>query len=71
MYDIVYNYLTEYVFNGTALDTYQTSIMGVNTSLNAWLAHTATIALMVVAVLLCCFLVRWVWRLVSGAFLMR
>lgn len=71
MYDIIYSYLSEHIFNSEALEAYSTSIMGVNTNLNVWLTHTACIALMVVAVVLACLLVRWVWRSVSGAFLLR
>lgn len=71
MYDIIYDYLMENIYNGTGLTVYSSEVMGVQTSMAEWLGHTTTIVLMVVVVVLCALFVRWVWRFVSGAFTLR
>lgn len=71
MYDIIYSYLMENIYNGTALSAYGSEVLGVQTSLAEWLGHTTTIALMVIVVVLCALFLRWVWRFVSGLFILR
>lgn len=71
MYDIIYSFISENIFNSATLDTYTYNISGVNTTLNQWLTHTACISIMIIAIILCVLLIRWVFRLVSSAFLLR
>lgn len=44
---------------------------GFSMSLGDWLSTTATIIIMCLAVFLMIMLVRWVWRLVTSAFLLK
>lgn len=71
MYAILYDFLAEHIFNSQALEAYHAEVLGVQTDMNAWLIHTTCIGLMVLAVVLMCLLVRWIWRAVSSAFLLR
>lgn len=71
MYDIIYNFLLDNIFNSSTLSSYHSMIMDVDTNLNVWLSHTTTIILMVLAIWLLFVFVRWLFRLVSGLFLLR
>lgn len=71
MYDLVYNFILNQIFNSTALNSYHSTILGVDTNLNVWLSHTATIVFFAV-LLVCAFLfLRWLFRVVSGLFLLK
>lgn len=71
MYDIIYDYISQNIFNSVSLNSITYSIGDANLTLNQWLTHTACISIMIIAIILCCLLVRWVFRLVSSAFLLR
>lgn len=71
LYDIVYNFIYGQIFNSSALSSYSTTILGVSTDLNVWLSHTTTIIFFgVLLVCVWCFL-KWLFRVVSGLFLLK
>lgn len=71
LYDLVYNFILTQIFNSTTLSSYESTIMGVSTNLNVWLSHTATISFFIV-LLVCIFIfLRWLFRVVSGLFLLK
>lgn len=71
MYDLVYTFILNEIFNSSTLNSYHSTILGVDTNLNVWLSHTATIIFF--AVLLVCIFIflRWLFRVVSGLFLLK
>ena len=71
LYDLVYTFIIDNIFNSTSLSSYSTTILGVSTNMNVWLSHTATILFF--AVLLVCIFIflRWLFRVVSGLFLLK
>lgn len=71
MYDLVYQFILDNIFNSTTLNAYSSTILGVNTNLNVWLSHTATIIFMSVLLVLAYVFLRWLFRVVSGLFLLR
>ena len=71
MYDIIYDYILNNIFNSTYLVNYSQTIFGVSTTLNVWLSHTCTIILMVLFVGLLVGFAIWLFKLVSGFILLR
>lgn len=71
MYTIIYQFILDNIFNGSALNDYTQTINGVSTNMNVWLAHTTTIIIMCLIVTILVLLVRWFFRIVSSGFLLR
>jgi len=66
LYDIIYNFFADNIFNSQALDSYSSEIMGVSTTLNQYLSHSATILLLCLGVFWLILVIRWVFRVFSG-----
>lgn len=71
MYQIVYDFIYNQIFNSTALSSYHSTILGVDTNLNVWLSHTFTITFFIVLLICLWVFVRWLFRIVSGLFLLK
>lgn len=71
MYQFIYDFVKTHIFNNVSLSAYHNTISGVDTSLDVWLSHTTTIIVMCLFVTCLVLLIRWVFRLVSSAFLLR
>ena len=71
MYDIIYQFIYTHLFNSTALASTSTQVLGLSMSMNEWLAHTTTIICIGLIVAFLVLFVRWIFRLVSGLFLLR
>ena len=71
MYDILYDFIINNIFNSTALSSYTSEIMGVSTNMNVWLSHTLTIILMCLFVFALYLFGKFLFKVVSGLFLLR
>lgn len=75
LFDYIYEWYSVHIFStsGTASDVLDDVIVlqDTNTSLATWLSGTATIITMVILVVVLMLFVRWIFRLVSGLFLLR
>jgi len=76
IYDLIYSFIHDNFFlcygsGNSDLSNYETTIMSRTIGLDTWLSHTCTIGIMILCVILACLLVRWVWRVVSSAFLLK
>ncbi|MBO7528051.1 MAG: hypothetical protein J6T74_09235 [Clostridia bacterium] len=71
MYDLIYGYIHDYLFASIELENYSMFIMGVNTDLSVWLAHTCTIIAMVLIFTFLIIFIKWLFKLVSGLFLLK
>ena len=71
MYDLVYQFILTQIFNSTTLNAYSSTIMGVSTNLNVWLSHTATIIFFGVLLVCVWIFLKWLFRVVSGLFLLK
>ena len=71
LYQIVYEFILNNIFNYSGLASYESTIMGVSTNLNVWLSHTATIIFFAVLLVFCFIFLRWLFRIVSGLFLLK
>lgn len=70
IYDLLYNYLIEHIFNSTSLSTFAEGL-GIESNLNQWLAHTSCIVLMVLFIALLILGAVWLFKLVSGFILLK
>ena len=70
MYDIIYQYLMDYIFNGSTLSM-STTIYGQTLSMNEWLAHSTTIICMCLIVFFGIWIIKWVFKLVGGLFILH
>lgn len=70
MYDLMYQYLVDYIFTSSSLDSFATSL-GMSVSLNVYLAHTTTILLMCLFVWLLIMGAYWLFKLVGGWFILK
>lgn len=71
MYDIFYDFISTYLFNSTDLSSASTQVLGMSMSMNEWLSHTTTIVCIGLIVMFLVLLVRWLFRLVSGLFMLK
>lgn len=71
IYDIIYDFLINNIFNSTYLANYETSIMGVTTDLNVWLAHSVTIVIMLFFVFCLYLFTKFLFNVVSKIFMLR
>ena len=62
IYDIIYDYLIDNIFASTTLDAYELTIMGVNTTMNQWLAHTVSIIAIILMVVWLIVVLRWIFH---------
>lgn len=71
MYDIIYQFIYGSIFNSTSLNSFEFTIGTQTIDLNVWLSHTFTIISMII-LLVCAFVfLRWLFRVVSGLFLLK
>jgi len=71
MYQLIYDFLATHLFNGSALSSTTHQVLGVSMSMNEWLCHTTTIICICLIIAFLILFVRWMFRLVSGLFLLR
>lgn len=71
MYNLIYDYIYNNLFNGSALNELTFEISNLTMNANEWLSHTATIiCLCVLIFLLVCF-VKWIFNLFSRLLTLR
>jgi len=71
MYDLIYGYIHDYLFASVGLGQYSMEIMGVSTDLTEWLSHTCTIISMALIFIFLVIFLKWLFKLVSGLFLLK
>lgn len=71
MYQIVYDFIYNNVFDQSALRNWAWEIGGFNTNLRVWLSHTATIVCMCLFIFALILLLRWIYRLFAGLLLLK
>ena len=71
MYDLVYQFILTQIFNSTTLSSYSSTILGVSTNMNVWLSHTFTILFFTVLLVCVWVFLKWLFRVVSGLFLLK
>lgn len=71
MYTLIYQFIHDYLFNDVALESYSKTILGVNTDLSVWLSHSLTIISMVLIFTFLVIFIKWIFKLVSGLFLLK
>lgn len=71
MYDLFYEFIRDNLFNSQYLSTYTFNWFGVSTPINQILSHFVAVALIVLCVVVLLLFIKWLFRLVSGIFLLR
>lgn len=71
MYDIIYDFIYGYIFNSQYLANLNYTWFGSSLNLNQILTHFTCVFLMGLFIFLLVLLLRWIFRLVSGLFLLR
>ena len=71
MYDLIFEFIRDNLFSSQYLTNYNYQWFGVNTPINVILSHITSIALITTFVIILCLFVRWLFKLVSGLFLLR
>ena len=71
MYDLVYQFIYNQIFNSSELTAYHYTILGVDTNLNVWLSHTFTILFMCVLLICAWIFLRWLFKVISGLVLLK
>lgn len=71
MYTLIYDYIYGYLFNDIALRSYESAILGVNTNMAQWLSHSLTIVSMILLFVFAIYFIKWLFKLVSGLFLLK
>lgn len=71
IYTLIYGYIYQYLFNDSNLQAYEDTILGVNTNMAQWLSHSLTIIAMVLIFVFLVIFIKWIFKLVSGLFLLR
>lgn len=68
LYDIVYNFFKDYLFNNTAIDGYEFEIFNTQVKLSEWLSHTTTIIGMALVILFFIKLIIYFSKWFGGLF---
>ena len=71
MYTLIYQFIHDYLFNDSNLENYTQTIMGVNTDMSVWLSHSLTIISMILIFVFLVIFIKWIFKLVSGLFLLK
>lgn len=71
MYTLIYQFIHDYLFDDLGLQGYSQQIMGVNTDMSVWLSHSLTIISMVLIFVFLVIFIKWIFKLVSGLFMLR
>lgn len=71
MYSIIYDFMYTYLLSGGTLDNYETELFGVTTSLSQWLAHMFSIVSIALIFIFLVIFLKWLFKLVSGLFLLK
>lgn len=80
LYDLIYDFIVTYLFptdtptgsQDWALSDFEVTLQnGMSISMQQWICHTITIIAMCLIVVFAIWLVRWVFKAVSSAFLLR
>lgn len=71
MYTLIYQFIHDYLFNDSNLASYSKTILGVNTDMTVWLSHSLTIISMVLIFTFLVIFIKWIFKLVSGLFLLK
>lgn len=71
MYQIIYDFIYTYLFATSDLDNYSDTILGVSTNMAEWLSHSLTIISIVLIFVFLIIFIKWLFKLVSGLFMLR
>lgn len=71
IYSLIYGYIYQYLFNDSDLQAYSQSVLGVDTNMAQWLSHTLTITSMILIFVFLIIFIKWIFKLVSGLFLLK
>lgn len=71
IYTLIYGYIYQYLFNDSNLQAYSQSVLGVNTNMAEWLSHSLTIVSMILIFVFLVIFIKWLFKLVSGLFLLK
>ena len=71
MYQLIYDFISTHLFNGTALDNMTSEVLGQTISLNEWLCHLMSVTSIVLIFIFLVLFIKWIFRVVSGLFLLR
>lgn len=71
MYDLIFNFIKDNLFNSTDLALLSTEVGSNSMTYVDWLSHSATIVCICLIIAILCLFVRWIFRLVGGLFLLR
>lgn len=71
MYTLIYQFIHDYLFNDSNLENYTDEIMGVSTDMSVWLSHCLTIISMILIFVFLVIFIKWIFKLVSGLFLLK
>lgn len=68
MYDLIYNFIVDNLLQNTQLESMSSSVLGQTLSLQEWLGHSLSIAMIVCIVVVLALFVRWIFRVFAGLF---
>ena len=71
MYTLIYDYIYNYLFNDLTLQSYEKTILGVNTNLAEWLSHSLAIISIILIFIFLVILIKWLFKLISGLLLLK
>lgn len=71
MYSIIYDFIYTYLLSGGDLDNYSMQLLGVTTTMSQWLSHCLSIISIVLIFVFLVIFLKWIFKLVSGLFLLR
>ena len=71
IYTLIYGYIYDYLFNDSGLRSYHSTILSIDTNMAQWLSHSLTIVAMVLIFVFLVIFIKWVFKLVSGLFLLK
>lgn len=71
MYDYIYQFILDNLFNSNGLAVYEVSIMGITTNMNVWLSHTLSIIAIILIYIIAVLLIKGMFKLVVNLFRVR
>lgn len=70
MYDLIYNFILDNLFNSTSLEC-ESTILGQVMTMNEWLSHSATIICICLIIAFLILFIKWIFKVVSGLLLLK
>lgn len=71
LYDLIYDYFINHIWNSANLTAITHDISGVNMSMDVWLSHTSTIITLVLLVVVLGVFVKWLFGIFANLFTFR